>query len=97
MALIASSIKSSSKVALYIFDNEEIIIAFQSNKILSSSNGLFLSSLKDLSLPFIREDSEKIDFDKTLVINGTEITGLGALTNEIELATKINYQGDLNF
>ena len=48
------------------------------------------TSVTATSQNVIKVDSEKIDFDKTLVINGTEITGLGALTNEIELATKIN-------
>ena len=48
------------------------------------------TSVTATSQNVIKVNSEKIDFDKTLVINGTEITGLGALTNEIELATKIN-------
>ena len=48
------------------------------------------TSVTATSQNVIKVDSEKIDFDKTLLINGIEITGLGALTNEIELATKIN-------
>ena len=48
------------------------------------------TSVTATSQNVIKADSEKIDFDKTLVINEVEITGLSALTNEIEVATKIN-------
>ena len=48
------------------------------------------TSVTATSQNVIKADPGKIDFDKTLIINGIEITGLSGLTNEIEFATKIN-------
>jgi len=38
----------------------------------------------------IKVDASQIDFEKSLLINGIEITGLGALTDVVDLAAKIN-------